>query len=260
MKGHLLVKPVARRISDLSVKPGLLVSVRDVSEAEAAISGGADWIDLKEPSKGPLGSVDFVEAIEIVRKVARRRPLSAALGELFDLPSDLSHQMLRLPAVRYVKLGLAEMGTCSDWQGRWQSAEEAVAAAGKLLVPVVYADWRRANAPSPDNILALAENSHAGCLLIDTFDKEAEGTLLKWGESVLRMYIREAKRRRISVILAGKVKSEDLSNIPLAMIELIGVRGAVCRANRVSAVDRKLVTQFKRELVCSHQDESHRFV
>ena len=33
----------------------LLVSVRSADEAEAAIAGGADVIDVKEPSHGPLG-------------------------------------------------------------------------------------------------------------------------------------------------------------------------------------------------------------
>ena len=36
-------------------RPKLLVSVRDVAEAEAALAGGADWIDLKEPVGGAAG-------------------------------------------------------------------------------------------------------------------------------------------------------------------------------------------------------------
>ena len=36
----------------------LLVSVRNASEARAAINGGADVIDIKEPDHGPLGMAD----------------------------------------------------------------------------------------------------------------------------------------------------------------------------------------------------------
>ena len=35
--------------------PGLLVSVRSAAEAATALAGGADLIDVKEPSRGPLG-------------------------------------------------------------------------------------------------------------------------------------------------------------------------------------------------------------
>ena len=35
---------------------GLLVSVRDSSEAQAALKGGVDLIDIKEPRAGALGA------------------------------------------------------------------------------------------------------------------------------------------------------------------------------------------------------------
>ena len=38
--------------------PQLLVSVRDLGEAAAALAGGADLIDVKEPIRGPLGRAD----------------------------------------------------------------------------------------------------------------------------------------------------------------------------------------------------------
>ncbi|MEX0885938.1 MAG: (5-formylfuran-3-yl)methyl phosphate synthase, partial [Phycisphaeraceae bacterium] len=37
-------------------RPGLLVSVRNVAEARAAMAGGADVIDIKEPAAGALGA------------------------------------------------------------------------------------------------------------------------------------------------------------------------------------------------------------
>ena len=38
--------------------PGLLVSVRSAAEALAALAGGADVIDVKEPNQGSLGAAD----------------------------------------------------------------------------------------------------------------------------------------------------------------------------------------------------------
>ena len=45
--------------------PRLLVSVRNAEEALMAVRGGADIIDVKEPSKGSLGraSVENLQAI-----------------------------------------------------------------------------------------------------------------------------------------------------------------------------------------------------
>jgi uncharacterized protein (UPF0264 family) len=55
--------------------PRLLVSVRDAAEAVEALAGGADWIDLKEPQRGPLGAVDAVTARDVVHVVAGRVPV-----------------------------------------------------------------------------------------------------------------------------------------------------------------------------------------
>ena len=58
--------------------PKLLVSVRDVSEAEAALAGGADWIDLKEPQAGSLGAVCPETALSLIHISAPTRPLSSS--------------------------------------------------------------------------------------------------------------------------------------------------------------------------------------
>ena len=69
----------------MSVTPRLLVSVRDAAEAEAALAGGADLIDVKEPSRGPLGRADAGVIRYVVKAVGGRAPVSAALGELKEL-------------------------------------------------------------------------------------------------------------------------------------------------------------------------------
>ena len=63
---------------------GLLVSVRSAAEALVAMAGGADLIDVKEPSRGSLGAVDPEVLSEICDAVGGRLPISAALGELAE--------------------------------------------------------------------------------------------------------------------------------------------------------------------------------
>jgi len=64
--------------------PKLLVSVRDAAEARAALVGGADLIDVKEPSRGSLGRAEADTIAAVAHAVGGRTPVSAALGELRD--------------------------------------------------------------------------------------------------------------------------------------------------------------------------------
>ena len=60
----------------------LLVSVRNAIEAEAALAGGADIIDAKEPLNGALGPVAKEVIQSIAEKVAGSAPVSVALGDV----------------------------------------------------------------------------------------------------------------------------------------------------------------------------------
>src|SRR5437763_1899892 len=74
-------------IGGLSGPPGLQVSVRSAAEAESALAGGADLIDVKEPSRGPLGAADAAVIRDVITAVAGRRPVSAALAGSLDEPA-----------------------------------------------------------------------------------------------------------------------------------------------------------------------------
>src|SRR5687767_8833724 len=97
--------------------PGLLVSVRSVAEAEAALCGGAAIIDIKEPAAGPLGKADDEVTNAITRYVAGRRPVSAALGELIE------GNAVPKAGLKYVKWGLARCRD-RDWQARFDAAQD----------------------------------------------------------------------------------------------------------------------------------------
>ena len=60
---------------------GLLVSVRDAREASAAVAGGADIIDAKEPALGPLAPVSPATLQSICAAVPLTIRFSVALGD-----------------------------------------------------------------------------------------------------------------------------------------------------------------------------------
>jgi uncharacterized protein (UPF0264 family) len=219
----------------------LLVSVRSAPEALTALAGGANIIDVKEPSRGSLGRAEDATLAEVVRMVAGRRPVSAAMGELIDAeptspPSGLT----------FVKYGLAGCAT-HDWRG-WLRAQERQLSSFHpdcALVPVAYADWRRAAAPAVEEVVAFAIEHPGGVLLLDTWDKDGT-TLLDWLSLVEVARLGEtAHRASARVALAGSLGLEEIARLLPARPDWIAVRGAVCRGrDRNAAIDEERVRQL----------------
>ena len=145
----------------------LLVSVRNAAEAQDALFGGADLIDVKEPARGALGAADASVIAEVARAVGSRRPVSAALGELVE-----GHRLEPTPGLRFAKLGLAGCARRNDWIARWRHALGDFPP-GVTPVAVAYADWPTADAPDPWAVLSAARSLGCTAMLIDTFDKTA---------------------------------------------------------------------------------------
>src|SRR5262245_29672057 len=95
----------------------LLISVRSAVEVEAALAGGADLIDIKEPRRGPLGPADPDIVADVLRAVGGRRPVSAACGELRDRVRGDNQQPFNT-SVRFVKWGLARCRHGYDWMAQ----------------------------------------------------------------------------------------------------------------------------------------------
>ena len=86
----------------------MLASVTGPEEAEIAIAGGADIIDLKDPARGALGAVEPDGVRRSVAAIGGRRLVSAVAGDLPMRPGLVTASVADLPgpASRIVKLGL----------------------------------------------------------------------------------------------------------------------------------------------------------
>jgi uncharacterized protein (UPF0264 family) len=199
--------------------------VRSADEALAALAGGADLIDVKEPRAGSLGRAADRTVRDAVAAVAGRRPVSAALGELPERPSAL-------PALglAFVKVGLAGC-VGDDWAGALGRLGDQVAAAdpGCRLVPVIYADWVQAAAPPPDAVAAFARRCASPALLIDTWKKDGR-TLLDWLSTAELARLRD--QAGVPLALAGSLGQHQLPQIEAVRPDWLAVRGAVCRGGR----------------------------
>jgi uncharacterized protein (UPF0264 family) len=213
----------------------LLVSVSDASEARTALLGGADVIDAKDPRRGSLGAVGRECLAAISATVAGRRPLSAALG---DRASEALVERRALAAASqgaaFVKVGFRGVQAVGPAR-RIAAAAARGAGATTQVVLVAYADWRRAESVEPGALLALAGESGAAGVLLDTAFKDASlFDLLP--ATVVEDWVAAAHAAALFAALAGSLRGGDFSRARALGADLVGVRGAACRGGRAGPV------------------------
>jgi len=227
-----------------ATRPGLLVSVRSADEAAAALAGGADLIDVKEPDRGALGRADDATIAAVVRTVAGRVPVSAAMGEL----SEAGSRTLP-PGVAFAKWGLA------GWSHRITELPVLVSSLcqssgnGCRSVLVAYADHARARAPQPGAICRLACQWHMTSFVIDTFLKDGT-TLLDWLAPGELAALGEACRTHgVRTIFAGSLGVAQITQLRRFQLDWIAVRGAACSGGRRGAIDVQRVRTLKETII-----------
>ena len=204
----------------------LLVSVRDAAEARAALDAGADLIDVKEPRRGPLGSADPTTIAAVLDAVAGRVPVSAALGELLDWHDTAAHDTLS--GLAFAKFGLSSCAKQSSWEAAWRRAIGRLPR-GVRGVAVVYADWQRAAAPTPQAVLANAEAVGCSAVLVDTFDKAGGSLLRHWSLAEVERFVSAAHTRGLLAVVAGGLDSMSVGQVATVQCDYVGV-AARCAA------------------------------
>ena len=232
----------------------LLVSVRSAVEVAAALDGGADIIDAKEPHRGSLGPVSPATLAEILALVPPERPVSIALGDVAT-PGEavLALAALELPArpaPTYLKLGFAGVRSPDMITRILASAVSAVATSGLAarVVAVAYADAARAGTLVPDAIPGLSRDAGAAGVLLDTYTKDGIG-LLGWvSPSALATWVAFARGEGLLTAVAGALSLESLDAVCPAGADVVGVRGAACEGGRRGWVDAVRVRALRQRL------------
>ncbi len=239
--------------------PGLLVSVRNSTEALAALAAGADVIDVKEPDRGALGAADATTISAIVRAVNGRVPVTAALGEVSELISASGSRKLPIVprGVSLFKIGLAGCGRNSLWRFHWRDVIAAIhgSAIGAAAQPVavVYADWHAARAPQPDAVLQAAFELHSPALLIDTWDKSTGNLFDHWPADELRPFLDRVRARNLLTVLAGSLNGSAFDVAVRMNPHFVAVRTAACDAGRNGKVSTDRVRKLK-QTIAAHRN------
>lgn len=223
----------------------LLVSVRNASEAESALAGGADLIDIKEPSRGALGAADEAVWREVLATVGGRAPVSAALGELLELDGPIATPALE--GFTFVKAGLAGAANDEHWQQHLAALHRELPDTTKL-VAVAYADHTHAAAPNPWRVLDAAISLRLPALLVDTFDKRRGDLWSALSDEAVGEIVRAAQRVGVAVALAGSLTLATVPRAAQHSPDWIAVRGAACLAGRDSVIDVARISALKQAI------------
>jgi len=231
----------------------LLVSVRDAVEAQAALAGGADIVDAKEPLNGALGQVEPATLRSISDAVAGAAPLSMALGDYDSDAIDGSMHSAATAGVTFVKIGFAGSrfrtldhrgpGTDQAPGTKNQGPQRHVA-----LIVVAYADYIKADAPSPDEVIEIGRRMNARGVLLDTYDKAGPGLTSLMTAPALRAFVARAQSHGQIAALAGKLTADDIELVCEAGADIAGFRGAACEGGRAGVVSAARVRALRARL------------
>lgn len=219
----------------------MLASVTGPAEAEIALAGGADIIDLKDPAHGALGAVSPETVRATVAEVAGRRPVSAVTGDGPMQPRAVVSAAERMAeaGVDYLKQGVfpgGEPGSCIR--------ALAPLAERVRLIAVLFADRE------PDfSLLPLLSRAGFHGAMLDTADKSGGRLLDRMALPRLRQFVAECATNGLVSGLAGALEAPDVPRLLVLNPGVLGFRGALCGAGgRVGAIEAGAVREI-RELI-----------
>jgi hypothetical protein len=232
----------------------LLVSVVNTFEAQEAVRGGADIIDVKNPLEGALGA----QPPRVVREISEALPstceLSACIGDLPNLPGTASLAALgaAVAGADYVKAGLLGVSTMDDAVALLTPIVQTVREydKGKRVVAAAYADYEAFNSLAPALLPSVAATARCYGILVDVRIKGSSNLFDHSSEEALRSVVIAAHGLGLKVALAGGLIEKDIARVLALGADIIGVRRAVCSSRNWvdSRLDGRLVSILRDRL------------
>jgi uncharacterized protein (UPF0264 family) len=218
---------------------GFLASVRSSEEALIALVGGADIVDVKEPSAGALGRVDGATLTTIVETLDGRRPVSATIGDVSLVPDAVIAAVRETAAtgVDIVKIGLF----AGDLEGTL-SALAPLARVGIRLVAVAFAD----GAPDLEHLVPRCAAAGFAGIMLDTADKQAGPLTAHLSMDALVRFVASARAHGLLSGLAGALRLADIPGLAPLGADYLGFRSALTLGGRDRSLDLAAVRAVRR--------------
>lgn len=210
----------------------LLISPINTQEAQEAIEGGADIIDVKNPKEGSLGA-NFPWVIKSIRELTPQDLLvSATLGDVPYKPGTVSLAAAGavISGADYIKVGL--YGT-KNYSEALEVMENVVKTVNDFddditVVASGYADAHRVGAVDPMDIPRVAAESGADLAMVDTAVKDGKTLFDFMDEEAIEKFTTQTHDYGLQNALAGSVKENQLETLYRLGCDVVGIRGAAC--------------------------------
>ena len=230
----------------------LLISPINTEEAIAALNGGADIIDVKNPKEGSLGA-NFPWMIKAVKNaIESKKPVSATIGDFNYKPGTASLAALGAASsgADYVKVGLYDIQTEEQALEMLTKIVRAVKDydPSKKVVASGYSDYERINSISPMLLPEIGAKAGVDVVMMDTGVKDGRTTFEFMTEEEVTEFVRLANENGLDSAIAGAIKFENLPAIKRIQPDIIGIRGMVCGGDRSTTIKEELVVKLKNEI------------
>ncbi len=230
----------------------LLVSPINPTEAKAALDGGADIVDVKNPKEGSLGA-NFPWMIRaVIEAIESKKPVSATIGDFNFKPGTASLAALGAAAsgADYIKIGLYDIQTTDQAEELLSNVVQSIKGydPNKFAVAAAYADYRRINSISPLLLPEVGAKVSADVVMIDTGIKDGRSLFEFMSEEELTRFVDDARDLGLTTALAGTIKFEDLDVLRRINPDILGIRGVVCGGDRNDEIKQELVEEFKSKM------------
>lgn len=211
-----------------------MISVLSESEAAAALSGGAEILDIKNPAEGSLGA----QPPDVIRRIKAITPagvsVSAALGDMPQKPGTAALAALGAAScgVDFIKVGLYGSKNEKDAEIMLREVQQAVNGFHAAVIAAAYADFQRAGTLNPESLPEIsAAAGVTGCLL-DTAIKDGQSLFDFISADAVHILAEQSHAHNLLFGLAGALCEPDLPLARKAGADVAGIRTAACRNNQ----------------------------
>lgn len=223
----------------------VLISIRSSEELIPAIDGGANIIDLKNPSEGSLGA-SFPWLIRKIRNYSYDFTLSVAIGDMPNLPGTaaLAASGAAACGADIVKVGLYGPHSFKEGVKLLKSVVKATKDTNKniLVVGAGYADFKSFNGIDSMDIPSICNSAGADVAMLDTHSKNGQKLFDFIDSEKIKEFVNKSHENNLLAALAGSLELKDIKLLNDLGADIIGFRGAVCsgsdRKNGVLEINR----------------------
>ncbi len=222
----------------------------NLKEAQEAIAGGADIIDIKNPAEGGLGA-NFPWVIRQIKQITPKNlEVSCTLGEVGNFPGSVSLAAYGAASLGtdYIKVGLFGIKTPQEAVFLLQNVNRASKECNsKIKVAVAgYADAEKIGAIDPLLIPEIAHKSRVDVAMVDTSAKDGKNLFDHLTVEQLKKFVELSHGLGLQAALAGSLRKQDLAKVYDLGADIAGLRGAACtNSNRVTGqITRELVAEL----------------